>query len=486
MAQNNKPQSAQPQSNSNTEADGNGTQAVTTEPNKRQTKTQEPSWKSPDGSVDVFLLERLFPDAHDVFRASPDPDPKSDCIVALDTNALLLPYSVAKDDLRALERVYTAIAQEGRLFLPERVAREFIKNRDRKLAEMALAIDTMKARINIGEARISPLLEGLAEAESLARASADLAAAKKAYFLALDSLTSQIRSWRGSDPVTLVYAALFTQERLARPAEIDNDLRDDWAYRVRNKVPPGYKDGGKDDTGIGDFLIWKALLNLGATHKKNLIFVTGEEKADWFVRAGNARVYPRPELIDEYRRVSGGHTLRLSSLHELLREMSAPETLVKDVEAAELTANTAIQASSFSPIGAFVNSGRMSVPVTKQTFDYSTHNGKLRIESEGKAFDLAFSKASDTSIHLYRSGTTRRIARVRKAAMDQLTTIDQQETSSINYTIQLEEGFLIENEAGDVLAGRIISISDDTRGADRDEVVFTYAVSAPGARVIMP
>lgn len=455
-------------------------------PEKQQAKAQELSGRDAVRSVDVFLLERLFPSALDVFRANLDPDPKSGCIIALDTNALLLPYSVGKDDLRALGSVYSTIANEGRLFLPERVAREFIKNRDRKLAEMALAIDTLKSRINIGEARISPLLEELAETASLAKASKELAAAKTAYVAALDSLTSQIRSWRGDDPVTSLYADLFTTERLACSAETKEELLTEWAYRVQNKVPPGYKDGGKDDTGIGDFAIWMSLLSLGATHKTDLIFVTGEEKADWFVRAGNARVYPRPELIDEYRRASGGHTLRLSSLRDLLREMSAPEGLVKDVEAAELTANTAIQVSAYSQVNALGSSSSTSLAVETRAFDYSTHNGKLRIESDGKAFDLAFSKASDVSIYLLRSGTTRRIARVKKVAMDIPTSIDQQETSSAHYTLQLGEGFLIENEAGDVLAGKIISIADDTRGANRDEVVFTYAISALGTRVIMP
>ncbi len=487
MAQNEKAQPAKCDPKTNTKTSGKGDQEKS-EVEKTQVKTQKSSGKDADVSVDIFLLERLFPDAHSVFNASSDPAPKSDCIVALDTNALLLPYSVAKDDLKNLGIVYSEIANQGRLFLPERVAREFIKNRDRKLAEMALAIDTLKSKINIGEARISPLLEGLAETASLTTASADLAKAKKEYVAALDGLTSQIRSWRGNDPVTALYSGLFTKDRLARPTQANDVLETEWVYRRRNKIPPGYKDGAKDDLGIGDFAIWMSLLSLGAAHKKDLIFVTGEEKADWFVRAGNARVYPRPELIDEYRRKSGGHTLRLSSLHELLREMAAPEELVKDVEAAELKANTAIQASSSTSFQAraSISFDRMHLQPETISFDYSTHDGVLHIENAGQAFDVAFSKASDRSIHLYRSGATRRIARIRQAAIDQPTSIDQQETSSSRYTIHLGESFLVENDAGYVLAGRIDSIKDDTRGADRDEVKFTYLINSPGDHVFIP
>jgi len=486
MAQGNKNQPAKLEPNSIADTGGAVAQESTRKLERRQANGPGSPAVDMDAGVDVFLLERLFPDAHDVFQASSNPDPNHDCIVVLDTNTLLLPYSVSKDNLTNLRDCYLKIAKDGRLFLPERVAREFIKNRDRKLAEMAQVIDDLRSRINIGEARISPLLDGLAENQSLATASEALVKAKKEYVSALNGLTSQIRSWRGNDPVTSLYRDLFTKERFSRPADANDKLEAEWTYRLRNKIPPGYKDVGKDDSGIGDFIIWSSLLSLGAAHKRDLIFVTGEEKADWFFRAGNAGVYPRPELIDEYRRRSGGRTLRLSSLHELLREMSAPEKLVKDVEEAEFTANTAIQASTSVNVEGAVSSARRSPQPTTISFDYSTHNGKLQIESVGKVFDLAFFKASDRRIHLSRHGTTRRIARIKQTAIDLPTSIDQQETSSRSYTIQLGEGFLIENDAGDVLAGRIIGIQDDSRGADRDEVRFTYLISPPGADVFVP
>lgn len=453
----------------------------------KESKAAQPAPAKDVSGTDRFLLEKLFPHPEDAFRSSSVPDPKADCLVALDTNALLLPYSVGKNDLKSLREVYGKIAQRGGLFLPERVAREFIKHRDRKLAEILQAIGVVQSKINIGSEHISPVLEGLAEHDSLVKASKDLVAARKAYVAALERLSSQIRSWRGNDPVTSLYFGLFTKDRLIGPGATETELESELAYRFRNKVPPGYKDGSKLDGGLGDLVIWKSLLALGERERKDLIFVTGEEKADWFVRIAGAAAYPRPELIDEYRRASNGCTIRLSSLHDLLREMAAPEQLVAEVEAAELRANTAIQssASSYQDI-VFANYAPGLVPVRTISFDYSTNDGKLAIEHLGRTFDLAFSKASDLSIHLYRWGTTRRIARVKKMAINVPTSIDAQETSSRTYTIQLGEGFLVENDAGDVLGGRILNIKDDTRGADCDEVTFAYTVAGPGTRVFIP
>jgi hypothetical protein len=116
-------------------------------------------------------------------------------------------------------------------------------------------------------------------------------------------------------------------------------------WRYPHKVPPGYKDAGKEDGGIGDFLIWKSLLKLGEREKKNLVFITGEQKADWFIRADGGAVYPRSELIDEYRRASGGKSFCLMSFYALLEEMKASQEVVQEVKQLEAQANTELRES---------------------------------------------------------------------------------------------------------------------------------------------
>jgi hypothetical protein len=100
-------------------------------------------------------------------------------------------------------------------------------------------------------------------------------------------------------------------------------------------VPPGYKDASKDDGGIGDFLIWKTLLLLGEREKKDMVFVTGKQKPDWFNQASGAPTFPRYELIDEFRRASAGKGFGLMTLHQLLVEMHVSDELVKDIQKAE-------------------------------------------------------------------------------------------------------------------------------------------------------
>jgi hypothetical protein len=57
-----------------------------------------------------------------------------------------------------------------------------------------------------------------------------------------------------------------------------DDLRKEHVFRFANQIPPGYKDAGKADEGIGDYLIWETILEIGRTRKASVIFVTGGEK----------------------------------------------------------------------------------------------------------------------------------------------------------------------------------------------------------------
>jgi PIN like domain len=135
----------------------------------------------------------------------------------------------------------------------------------------------------------------------------------------LGELVSEIRAWRGDDPVVSIYARVFNKDTVI-DLPWDEKAREEYlkemTWRYQHKVPPGYKDARKEDGGIGDFLIWKSLLSLGANKKMDLAFVTGEQKSDWFVRGDGGPVYPRHELVDEYRRASDGKSLRLMSLNE--------------------------------------------------------------------------------------------------------------------------------------------------------------------------
>ena len=459
---------------------------ATPEGEKRQ-PAASPRRDEPAVAANQFLLEDIFPDPVDLLRSSLVAGvANSEVLVAIDTNALLLPYAIGKNDLGALAITYKKLADEGRLFLPARSAREFIKHRDRKIAELLKTIADLSSRISV-EGVVSPILEGLDGYDELRKAGHDLSDGRKAYLKALGRIRTGVAAWRGNDPVTTLYAEVFTASNVFEHEEEREALRVEWADRLANQVPPGYKDGGKADTGIGDFLIWKALLRIGREKQKHLVFVTGEEKADWFVRSGGEPVYTRPELLIEYRRESGGKNLHLSSLAELLRQVGTADNIVEEIRSAEVSANSAVRMRT-----SVVSKARRSSPADRESasgeidFDYSRNDGRIVVPSPSGSFDLCFSKASNTEVHLYRTPTLVAIIRLRGVVRDALLDMEEFDGSSHVYTVGLGEAFAALNKAGEVLVGRILAIADDRRGVAHGQVRFEYRIFQSGVPLSAP
>lgn len=82
--------------------------------------------------------------------------------------------------------------------------------------------------------------------------------------------------------------------------------------RYDNDVPPGYKDKNKgtgDRHKYGDLIIWFQILEKAKESNSDILFVTDDQKEDWWgVYKGNI-VGPRHELITEFRKSTGNHLL---------------------------------------------------------------------------------------------------------------------------------------------------------------------------------
>lgn len=302
-----------------------------------RSKERETAAAAPEDTKDTWYLEDVYPETDNLFNATVGciASDKS-LLVVLDTNVLLLPYNVGGQELPKITDVYKKLSAEKRLFIPTRVVREFIKNRDDKLGEMLEKLNNSSSQLAVPSVQLPSLLEGVEKATAVTAAAKNLATAKTDYLKSIATLREMISGWRDNDPVTLAYNDLFTKD-----LQIDHELSREevenrWKVRRDRQIPPGYKDKAKPDGGIGDYLIWLSILRLGEQKKQDLIFVTGEEKSDWLVRG----VYPRQELIDEYRRASGGKTLRLIKLADLLSDLDAPSEVVDEVRQAEKEANT--------------------------------------------------------------------------------------------------------------------------------------------------
>src|SRR5688572_15261836 len=132
-------------------------EALAIEPEMDQSSSQHESFETPD----VFALEKTFPTPSDLLKPhkTVSADDKN-LLVVLDTNALLLPYEIKTGNLKALGDVFAALAKQDRIFVPDRVIREFARNRDRKLTALIDALETRRSK-ELPPAEMPPVLESV-------------------------------------------------------------------------------------------------------------------------------------------------------------------------------------------------------------------------------------------------------------------------------------------------------------------------------------
>ena len=78
--------------------------------------------------------------------------------------------------------------------------------------------------------------------------------------------------------------------------------------RGNERIPPGYMDMGKEGAGpAGDYLVWAQLLKEAQKQQRDVLFVTSDNKEDWWRKNKSGEsLGPRPELAEELRNATGG------------------------------------------------------------------------------------------------------------------------------------------------------------------------------------
>jgi PIN like domain len=289
-----------------------------------------------DIKTDIFTANKVYPDAKGLFYESFQSlaQIRDNCIVVIDTNALLVPYGISKNSLSQIANTYTVLAEAGRLIIPGQVAREFAKNRPVKIAEIFQVLSRKRNFTSPDKGRY-PLLEDAPSYAKLIELEGEIDKLISQYRDTISDLLDHIRSWNWNDPVSTLYSQIFPNV-VFDPILNEDDILKQLEYQHANKLPPGYKDAAKDDRGIGDQLIWQVVVQAAKENKKPVVFVSGDSKADWFYRSEGQPLFPRFELVDEVRRVSDGKSLHIVSFSTFLELFGATAEVIGEVHKEEI------------------------------------------------------------------------------------------------------------------------------------------------------
>lgn len=116
--------------------------------------------------------------------------------------------------------------------------------------------------------------------------------------------------------------------------------------------------------------------------------------------------------------------------------------------------------------------------------NYSNYNGRFIIGSKKYKFETSWSKASNTSIHLYNDPPSIKGVALVKKECRKIT--DVIEAENLNFTsrcrtVQLNQIAVLKNNEDFYAAIQVLEIKDDTRGDNSDEVRFRYVIQLDGS-----
>ena len=113
------------------------------------------------------------------------------------------------------------------------------------------------------------------------------------------------------------------------------------------------------------------------------------------------------------------------------------------------------------------------------TFDYSNNNGRYVLGAGDMAFETAWSRGSNTSIHAYTDPPSIRSVALALGAKEITDIVDasRYDTSSRTRTPHLGEIVVWQNTAGYYLATKVEKLQSRGHGSPSDEITFTYAIA---------
>ncbi|MGK7908441.1 MAG: PIN-like domain-containing protein [Synechococcus sp.] len=226
----------------------------------------------------------------------------SDAIVVVDANVMLNLYTYSS--ATANEVIELLAEYSERLWLPHQVAAEYHKNRSGIILKEAKRYEEMRKILDRAGGELKAKRRHPYIDPNLAtRFEEVVSEVQSALKVGEDKLLGLVSNDDICTRITTIFDGRVGDEWDEKALK---ELFIDGAQRYEDKVPPGYGDLKKPEPDrYGDLIIWKQLLSHAEKENKPAILVTDDQKRDWWAIVNDRRIGPRPELRQEFRRVTG-------------------------------------------------------------------------------------------------------------------------------------------------------------------------------------
>ncbi|MGG6311579.1 PIN-like domain-containing protein [Paenibacillus macerans] len=252
-----------------------------------------------------------------------------ECTFVFDTNTLLNLYRYDKKTRDLLFKVMELI--KSRMWLPHQIALEYHKHMLNEIYDQEDAYRNITDKVKNAVTSLEN------ELNNLRHSNIDVKKIKKYLENVREDIGKELEMQKKSHPdlsrikdnITDLFDEKigheYSQERL-------NEIYRDGSSRYENKIPPGYKDiKGKENkktvnNGLiyqdmyGDLIYWLQILDKAKEEStKSIILVTDDNKEDWVLTLNGKKKGPQPELINEFKRETGGKLFYLYNTEQFLK-----------------------------------------------------------------------------------------------------------------------------------------------------------------------
>lgn len=261
-------------------------------------------------------------------------------VIVLDTNILLNLYRYSESTRDNIIEVMEAF--KDRLWMPYQVGIEYFNNRESTFLSIAKMGDDLKKQLDEGKKALLNVYNNKEtsrhphlEKEEIGKRYDDAIKAVKEF---IDQQTAKLHDYKAEDIVLQRLLSIY-DGRVGTDFSTDElfEIYKEGEIRYAGLIPPGFEDERrKRGKGLrhlfGDLIIWKDMIRYSKEHGVDIIFVTEDAKEDWWDKKAG-KLSPHKELLREFRKESGGHTLLMYQQKGFL---DASNQKIKDTTALEV------------------------------------------------------------------------------------------------------------------------------------------------------
>jgi hypothetical protein len=227
------------------------------------------------------------------------------CIFSFDTNILLNVYRYSPKSRERLFEVWRKLNE--RIWLPHQVALEYLQERLSVISYQSKPYRELQDMLDDASKSFTQKIKEFSKRHSFS-SHTDTKGLLKILENAHNQIKDKLKNSSASypnllesddfwDEITQLFhekvGAAYSEEELSKHFKKAE-------HRFKQQQPPGHLDAKKPETKrYGDVILWFQLIDYVKSKKKPLIFVTDDEKDDWWLKHKGKTIGPRPELIQE-------------------------------------------------------------------------------------------------------------------------------------------------------------------------------------------